>query len=118
MNNLHELSSNPSPYILLVIPCPLPIEIVEGEHYVIADLLSLALGSLSPAKNLETETVGGELVISTQSRHPSLANEDSDPIPEASKDDKGSRLEHLPFMKRVPVLPPNHLRRESKHPNG
>ena len=35
MKNLHELSHNPSPYTLLVIPCPLPIEIVEDEHYVI-----------------------------------------------------------------------------------
>ena len=35
MKNLHELSRNPSPYTLLVIPYSLPKEIVEGEHYVI-----------------------------------------------------------------------------------
>ena len=100
MNNLCELSHYPSPYILLVIPHPLPAEIVEGKHYVITDLLSLAPGSSSLAKNLETETVGGELVISTQSWNPSLAREDSGPIHEASKkDDKGSRLERLPFTK-------------------
>ena len=59
---LRELSCSPSPYI---IPRPLPIEIVEGEHYVIADLLNLAPGSSSLAKTSETETVGQELVIST-----------------------------------------------------
>ena len=33
--NLRELSRNPSPYIIPVIPRPLPSEIAEGEHYVI-----------------------------------------------------------------------------------
>ena len=67
----------------------------------IADLLSLAPSSLAPAKNVETETVGGELVISTHSGNPSLAREDSGPILEASKkDDRGSRLERLPFKKK------------------
>ena len=56
--NLCELSRSPSPYIILVIPRPLPVEIVEGEHYVIVDLLNLAPSSSSPAKNSETEAVG------------------------------------------------------------
>ena len=30
--NLRELSRSPSPYIIPVIPRPLPAEIVEGEH--------------------------------------------------------------------------------------
>ena len=50
--NLHELSRTPSPYIIPVIPRPLPAKIVEGEHYVIVDLLNLALGSSSLTKNL------------------------------------------------------------------
>ena len=44
--NVCELSCSPSPYILSVIPHHLPTEIVEGEHYVIANLLNLAPGSL------------------------------------------------------------------------
>ena len=52
--NLHELSRSPSPYIIPVIPCSLPTEIVEGEHYVIVDLLNLAPSSSSPAKTFET----------------------------------------------------------------
>ena len=64
MRNLHELIHNSYPYILPVIPGPLPSEIEEGEHYVIADLLNLASGSSYPAKTSETEMVGRELVIS------------------------------------------------------
>ena len=56
--NLRELSRSPSPYIIPVIPCPLLAEIVEGEHYVIVNLLNLASGSSTPAKNSETEVVG------------------------------------------------------------
>ena len=63
--NLRELSSSPSSYIISVILCPLPAEIVEGEHYVIDDLLNLALSSSSLAKNFDTEAIHRELVIST-----------------------------------------------------
>ena len=47
VKNLCELSCNPSPYTLPVIPHPLPIEVVEGEHYIIVDLLTLIPGSSS-----------------------------------------------------------------------
>ena len=114
MRNLCELSRNPSSHILPIIPLPLPTEIVEGEHYVIADLLNLAPGNSSPAQNFETEVVGRELVISFWPEQPSLAREDSGPTPQASKEvDSGSRLERLPFTKKAPILPPKHLRRES-----
>ena len=42
VKNLRELSRSPSPYIIPVIPRPLPVEIVGGEFYVIVDLLNLA----------------------------------------------------------------------------
>ena len=64
IRNLCELSRNPYLYILPVIPCPLPVEIVESEHYVINDLLNLTPGSLSAAKTSEIDTVGRELVVS------------------------------------------------------
>ena len=69
--NLYELSRNPYPYILPIIPCPLPIEIEEDEHYVIATLLNLALDSSSPAQTSKTEVVGWELVISLWPEQPS-----------------------------------------------
>ena len=58
VKNLRELSRSPSPYIIPVIPSPLPAEIVEGEHYVIANFLNLAPSSSSLAKNFDTEAVG------------------------------------------------------------
>ena len=81
MRNLHELSCNPSPYILLVIPRPLLSEIEEGEHYIIANLLNLASSSSSPAHTSMTKVVGRELAISLRSEQPSLVREDSDPAP-------------------------------------
>ena len=56
-NNLRELSCSPSPYIIPIIPRPLPAEIVDGEHYVIVDLLNLAPSNSTLAKNSETEAV-------------------------------------------------------------
>ena len=50
VKNLRELSRNPSPYILPVIHLLLPTEIVEGEHYVIVDLLTLVPSSSFPAQ--------------------------------------------------------------------
>ena len=95
-SNLRELSRNPSPYIILVIPRPLPTE-----HYVIYDLLNLAPDSWSVTKTSETEMVGRELVISVQPEQPYLAREDSGLAPKASKKvDRGSRLGRLPFTKK------------------
>ena len=99
--NLHELSRSPSPYTIPIIPRHLPAKIVEGEHYVIVDILHLAPGSSSLVKNFEIEAVGREPVISTQSGQPSLAKEDSGLVPQASKnDDRGSHFERLPFSKK------------------
>ena len=114
MKNLHELSRNPSPYTLQVIPRPLPTEVEEGEHYVITDLLTLVPGSLSPAQTFETEVVGRELAISLRPEQLSLAREDLGITPRASKEvDRSNRLKHLPFTKkRVPILPPKHPKRK------
>ena len=105
--NLRELSRSPSSYIIPVIPRLLPAEIVEGEHYVIADLLNLAPGNLSLAKNFETKAVGRELVISPKPGQPSLAREDSGLVSQTyKKDDRGSRLESLPLTKMGSRLAP------------
>ena len=81
MKNLHDLSHHSSPYNIPIIPRPLPLEIVEGEHFVIADLLNLIPGSSSPAREAESKATGRELVINTQLVHPSSVSEDSNPAP-------------------------------------
>ena len=46
VKNRQELGASPSPYIVHVLPRPLPNEVVKGEHFVLADLLrSLPGGS-------------------------------------------------------------------------
>ena len=39
VKNLRELEASPFLYIVLVIPRPLPIELVRGEHFTLTDLL-------------------------------------------------------------------------------
>ena len=60
VKNLHDLSRHLSPYSVPIIPCPLPSEIVEGEHFVAVDLLSLISDGSSPAREEESEMAGRE----------------------------------------------------------
>ena len=97
MKNLHDLSRLLSPYSVLIISRPLPSKIMEGEHFVTADLLNLIPGSSSPTRETESEAAGWELVINTQPVQPSSASEDSGPAPQESRQgERGSRLERLP----------------------
>ena len=85
MKNLHDLSRHPSPYSVLIIHRPLPSEVVESEHFIAADLMSLIPGSSSPTKEVESEAADWELVINTQPMQPSSARKDSGPAPQASR---------------------------------
>ena len=49
MKNLQELVSSPFTYIASVIPCPLPGEVIRGDHFVLANLLKSIPGSSSQA---------------------------------------------------------------------
>ena len=55
LDNISAVRRNPAPYTLLVIPRPLPSDIVEGEHFVIADLRRLISSSARPSGNLVVE---------------------------------------------------------------
>ena len=113
VKNLRELSRNPSPKVLPVIPRPLPLEIEEGKHYVIADLLNLAPGSSSPTQTSETEVVSRELVINLRPKQPSLAREDSGPAPKHLRRLTGVAIPRVFLLrKRIPVLPPKCRNRE------
>ena len=39
--NLQELGASPFPYIIFVLPRSLPVELVKGKHFVLANLLKL-----------------------------------------------------------------------------
>ena len=101
LKNLGDLSCNPMPCSLPVIPQPLPAEIVEWENFVPTDLLHLLLGSSSPVREPEIETVGRELVIRTPLGKLSFSSEDSSLAPLASRrDERGSRVELLPLVRK------------------
>ena len=85
MKNFHDLSDHPSPYNVPIIPRPLPSEIVEGEHSVAADLLSLIPDGSSLAREAESEVAGREFVISIQPVQPSSTSKDSGTAPQESK---------------------------------
>ena len=77
---------------------PLSSKIVEGEHFVTADLLSLIPGSSSSVREEESEAVNRELVIDTKPAQLSSASEDSSPTPQASRQVEGdSHLERPPL---------------------
>ena len=99
--NLNDLSHNPALYSVPVISRPLPTEIVEGEHYVTADLLNLLLSSSSPSRELETKAVGWELVICALLRQSSYVSEDSGQASQASRQcEEGSHLGRLPLARK------------------
>ena len=49
--NISIVRHNPAPYTLPVIPRPLPSHVVEGEHFLIADLRCLVSDSAISSKN-------------------------------------------------------------------
>ena len=49
LDNIYAVRRNPTPYTLPVIPQPLPSDIVEGEHFVIADLRRLISSGARPS---------------------------------------------------------------------
>ena len=49
LDNIYAVRRNPTPYTLQVIPRPLPSDIVEGEHFVIADLRRLISSGARPS---------------------------------------------------------------------
>ena len=54
--NLANVRRNPAPYTLVIIPRSLPSEIVDGEHFITTNMLSLIPGSASPSRDPEAET--------------------------------------------------------------
>ena len=47
VKNLRELGGSPFSYIIPIVPCSLLAKVIEGEHFVLADLLKLVSGSSS-----------------------------------------------------------------------
>ena len=101
LKNLADVRRNSAPYSLPIIPCPLPSEIVDGEHFVTTDLLNLIAGRASPSRDLEAETSSRELVSRTPSVPSASTSGGSGSAQLApSRGDRGSHLEHLPLLRK------------------
>ena len=63
LKNLSDVRRSPTLYSLSIIPRSLPSEIVDGEHFVTTDLLSLLLGSAPSSRGLEAEASSREQAL-------------------------------------------------------
>ena len=71
MMNLQELGFNPFPYIMHVLPYPLPVELVKREHFVLTDLLKVIPRSSWQAKSaIEPLVMSDYLPLSTEDPKP------------------------------------------------
>ena len=83
-DNISAVRRNPAPYTLLVIPRPLPSDIVEGEHFVIADLQRLISSNARPSDDPVVEAssrVRGAGSASGSSISPSEDSSSAYPFP-------------------------------------
>ena len=88
MKKLRELGSSPFPYIVPIIPRPLPVELVRGEHFTLVDLLKSIPSSSAQAGSAQkpqVEIVERALVSFVRPDQLSLAKQDSQPTPQATK---------------------------------
>ena len=101
-DNISVVRRNPAPYTLPVIPQPLPLDTVEREHFVIADLRRLISSSARPSNDPVVEAssrVQGEGSASGSSTSPSEDSSSSHPVP--SRGTRSSRPVWLPSLERV-----------------
>ena len=75
--NISVIRHSPAPYILPVIPRPLPWHIVEREHFVIADLRCLVSGSASSSRNPIIEASSRVQGVGSISRSSAFSSEGS-----------------------------------------
>ena len=98
MKNLQDLGASPFPYIVSVLPRPLPADLVKGEHFILADLLKLIPGSSLLAESALEPVVRSDcLPLSAQDPKPTqlpLAKQDSQPAPQATKKKK-KKIGHI-----------------------
>ena len=101
-DNISVVRRNPAPYTLPVIPRPLPSDIVEGEHFVIADLRRLISSSARPSWDPVVEAssrVQGAGHAWGSSTSPSGDSGSAHLAP--SRRTRSSRPERLPLPDRV-----------------
>ena len=83
VKNLQDLGANPFPYIVSVLPHPLPKKVVKGEHFVLMDLLDSALprqgrsGTPYPARSSTFGRGGSQACSPSEKKEEGQAGEGS-----------------------------------------
>ena len=104
--NISVVRKNPAPYTLPVIPRPLPSNVVEGEHFVLADVRHLAFGSVSSSQDLVVEASSWVQGARSASRSSTSSSRGSDSSPAASREASGHGPERiLPLTQVIRAAP-------------
>ena len=107
LDNISAVRRNLAPYTLPVNPRPFLLDVVEGEHFVIADLRRLVSGSARPSGGPVVEAlsrVQGAWSPSGFSTSPSENSSSAQPVP--SRRTKSSCPERLPLPEKVAGFAP------------
>ena len=89
--NISTVRYNPAPYTLPVIPRPLPSNVVEGEHFVLADVRRLVSGSASSSRDLVVEASSRVQGARSASRSSASSSRGSDSSPALGRGARGHR---------------------------
>ena len=101
LKNLTDVRRIPSPYSLPIIPLALPLEIVDGEHFVTSNLLSLLAGRAPSSRDPKAEAPNQEQVSRASSIPSTSTNGDSSSAsPGPSRDERGICPARLPLPRK------------------
>ena len=107
LENISVVRHNPTPYTLPVIPRPLPSHVVEGEHFVVADLRHLVYGGASSSRNSVIEALSRVHEAGSTSRpYASSSGGSSSSLPALGERTRSSHPERLLLLTRVIGLAP------------
>ena len=101
LKNLADVRRSPAPYSLPIIPRALPLEIVEGEHFITSDLLSLLAGRAPSTRDPVAEASYREQASRASSVPLTSTNGDSSlASPGPSRDERGICPVRLPLPRK------------------
>ena len=111
LKNLADVRRSPAPYSLPIIPRSLPLEIVDGEHFITSDLLSFSrvvrhqLRTHGFNHRIENKRHGPRLY-----RRPLLAGIPAQPHQDPVEMKGVSARQGFLYQERGPVLPPKYCK--------
>ena len=101
LKNLTDVRQSPAPYSLSIIPRSLPLDIVDGEHFVTSDMLSLLVGHVPSTRDPEAKALHREQASRASSvSSTSTSRDSSSASPGPGRDERGIRPVRLPLPRK------------------